>query len=448
MRGDMGRGSPGPGVHLLVAVGDGRVAGAILENGFLEHCAALGARTHVLSPGACYEPFVERYRQAGVEFSYVSVDAALAVRHRRLVSLEARFGRWLSGRGLRRARTALWEAVGERLTAADGEPWRRLVEEARPDCFLATDLNGALGGGLPAMCRRRGIPTLGNVFSWDHPYYQQRSRPDRLTCWSPMMKAGLVEMGAFRPEQVEVIGAPVFDPYFDPAGAWDRKDLCARLGLDPSRPIIVYATLGQVRMFWDETGTFRAFMEALDREALPGPPQVVLRLHPRSIDHYFEEFRSREDVVFSRYTGYCPGMRWWPSRDETVLAGNLLRHADVCVSPGSTFTVEAAIFDTPIIVPTFNPLMPDEYGALFEHDWLRKHFRFLVAEDTVAVAHSPGELMASLRRALEDRSWMAGGRSKIRETVLGPLDGRATERLARAAVQTASMRRRALKCEA
>ncbi|MBI4915358.1 MAG: hypothetical protein HY825_05870 [Acidobacteria bacterium] len=427
----------GSRLRLLIEIADGRVAGATLENGFLDRCLELGAEVHVLSPGACFEPFVERYRVSGTRFSYVSADSGYAARFPRLISYEARLGRWLCRHGLGRVRRGLWQSLGERVTAADGAPWSRIVDETRPDCFVSMDLNGPLGGGLLAMCRRKGIATVGNVFSWDHPYYQQRSRPDHLTCWSPAMRGGLVEMGGFSPRQIEVIGAPVFDPYFDPAGAWTREDLCGRLGLDPARPILLYATLGQIRMFWDETGTFRAFMAALDREKLPGPPQVVLRLHPRSIDHYFDDFRFRDDVVFSRYTRYCPGMRWWPSRDEVVLAGNLLRHADVCISPGSTFTVEAAIFDTPTIVPTFNPLIPEEYGRMFHEDWLRKHFRFLVQEDTVCLARAAEDLVPAVRRALSDRSWLAEGRRKIRENVLGPLDGKATQRLASAAVEGA-----------
>lgn len=428
-------------LRLLVEVGDGRVAGAILENGFLEHCLAQGAEVHVLTPGACFEPFVKRYSQPGTRFSYISVDDLLNSRHARSIPYEARLGRWLCGHGLAGARRVLWRLVGERLTAADGQRSKRFVEEAWPDCFISTDLNAASGGGLLAMCRRKGIPTVGNVFSWDHPYYQQRSRPGRLACWSPVMKKGLVEMGGFLPQQIEVIGAPVFDPYFDPGGVWSRQELCSRMGLDPARPILVYATLGQIRMFWDETGTFRAFMAELDRQGLPGPPQVVLRLHPRSTDHYFEEFRSRSDVVFSRYTGYCPGMRWWPSRDETLLAGNILRHADVCISPGSTFTVESAIFDTPTVVPVFNPLIPEEYDRLFQEDWLHKHFRFLVEEGTLCVVRSPGELVQAVRRALADRSWLSEGRRTIREHILGPLDGRATKRLAQVAIDSASQGR-------
>jgi predicted glycosyltransferase len=133
-------------------------------------------------------------------------------------------------------------------------------------------------------------------------------------------------------------------------------------------------------------------------------------------------------------------MRWWPSRDEIILAGNLLRHADVCISPGSTMTVEAAIFDTPTIVPTFNPAMPEEYDRQFRADWLNKHLSFLVQEDTVAVARSQEELITAIRRTLNDRTWLKDGRRKIREDLLGPLDGRATERLAQAAVRCASNR--------
>lgn len=428
-------------LRLLVEVGDGRAAGAILDNGFLRYCRELGAEVHVLSPGVRYLPFVERYQLPGIRFSYLSVDTPEQVSHRRLVAYEARFGRRLCKSGFPRARRALWRVIGERLAAVDAGPWRQAIEEERPDCFVSLNLTLAYGRALTAVCRRRGIPTLGNVFSWDHPYFDQRSRPDYLTCWSPMMRDNLIAVSGFIPEQIDVIGAPAFDPYFDPAGTWTREELCTRLGLDPARPLLLYATLGQLRQHWDETGTFRAFVEALDRASLPGPPQIVLRLHPLSVDYYFEDFRARPDVVFSRYVGYCPGMRWWPSRDEVLLAGNLIRHADVCISPGSTMTVEAAIFDTPTVIPTFNPMFPDEYERYFRSYWLNRHFSFLTREDRAPVAATPEELISAVRRSLADRSWQARGQKAIREHVLGPLDGRATERLANTVIRCANERR-------
>lgn len=438
------RSPQGGPVRLLVEVGDGRTASAILENGFLENCRDLGAQCHVLSPGARFEPFVQRYHLPGTRFTYLSVDTLNQARHGRLRGREARLGRWLCRHGMGRVRRGLWRLLGERLAASDATPFKGLIETERPHCVVSTNLNLGFGRSLVAMCRRKGVPTVGNVYSWDHPYYEQHSRPDRLTCWSPVVRDGLVSLAGFLPEQVEVIGAPVFDPYFDPAGIWTRKELCDRLGLEPERPILLYATLGQMRIFWDETGTFRAFLEAMDRLGLPGPPQVVLRLHPLSVDHYFEEFRSRSDVVFSRYLGYCPGIRVWPRRDEVILAGNLLRHADVCVSPGSTMTVEAAIFDTPTVVPAFNPAIPEEYEGYFRENWLNKHLGFLLGEQGMCLAETPDDAISAVRRALTDRFWLAEGRRAVRDQLLGPLDGQSTKRLAKVVVMSA--RRQMAQC--
>ena len=423
-------------VRILFETGAGRSASALLENNFLQHCLDMGAEVHVLSPGACFEPFVARYRLPGTDFRYLSIDMTRRRRYKRWTLREASWGARLSKRGWGWARRAMWQILGERLNAIDGEFLSDLVDEVQPDCFFTANLNLGFSRGLVSMCRRKGIPTIGNIFSWDHPYYDQLSRPDHLTCWSDVVRDGLVKMRGFLPEQIEVIGAPVFDAYFDPDGIWSREEFCDRLGLDARRPILLFATLGQMQTFRDETGTFRAFLDAVEQAGIPGPPQIVLRLHPRSIDHYYHEFRSRSDIVFSRYLEYCPGMRWLPSRDEVILAGNLLRHADVCVSPGSTMLIEAAIFDTPTIVPTFNPLMKEDYDRFFRRDWLNKHIGFLVEENAVGVARSTDELITSIKRGLNEPAWLADGREKIRKQLLGPLDGRATERLARIVVET------------
>jgi len=428
---------PDKPLRLLVETGDGRSASAILENNFLEHCLSLGAEVHVLSPGACYEPFIESYQLPGTSFSYLPVDKATHVKHQRLIRIEKRFLNTLSRLGIKQPKQGMWQLFGARARAADAVFLESLLKEIQPDCFITAHLNQGFSHGLLAYCYSKGIPTIGNVFSWDHPFYLPRIRPDRLTCWSENTRDDLIRIGDYRPEQIEIIGAPVFDAYFDPAGIWTREELCDRMKLDPARPILLFATLGQMQMFWDETGTFRSFLGALDKAELSDVPQIILRLHPITVDHYFDEFRARKDIVFSKYSRYCPCMRWWPSREEMFLAGNLLRHADVCISPGSTMTIEAAIFDTPTIVPTFNPLISEEYDQFFQKNWLKKHFRFLIEEKTVGIANSPDELINAICRALADKEWMAEGRRKIREHMLGPLDGRATERFAGVAVEWA-----------
>ncbi|MCD4653048.1 glycosyltransferase [bacterium] len=431
-------------LRILVETGDGRSASVLLESGFLSYCHDRGAEVHVLSPGACYKPFVDSYLIPGTRFSYLSVEKALKVRYPRLTHYEERFGRLLGKKGFKKLQKWLWRNCGARYTARDAVFMQEIVDKEKPDCFLTAHVNQGFGRGLTALCATRGIPTIGNIFSWDHPYYEQRARPDRLTCWSKIVRDDLIRIKHFHPEQITVIGAPVFDLYFEKSGIWTREEFCDRMKLDPARPIVLFATLGQMKMFWDETGTFRAFLAALDRSNLPGPPQIILRLHPISVDHYFEEFRSREDIVFSRYKRYCPGIRWWPSREEIFLAGNMLRHADVCISPGSTMTIEAAIFDTPSLVPIFNPTMPEEYNNYFDLNWSKKHFKFLLDENTVGLARTPEQLIESINRVLNNPAWLKEGRERIRNELLGPLDGKATERLAEIVVSTARLKRTGL----
>ncbi len=415
---------------------EGRVAAAILSNGFLTYCVADGAEITVLTPGAVFPPFAERYAQPGVTFEHLPADTPVSGSGW-LVRWEKRLGNQLARHGWRKARRHLWESIGARLAAASAGSVAPMLEAVKPHAFLTTDVNMGLARGLVGACQRRRIPTLGNIFSWDHPFYEQPSRPDRLTCWSPMVKRELVRRCGFEEDRVEIIGAPAFDGYLEASNVWSREELCQRLGFDPKRPLILFATLGQHKKYLDETGSFRALMEEIDAGRIPGRPQVVLRLHPVSNDHYFSEYRSRPDVVFSRYMGYSPGMRWWPSQEEVVLAGNLMRHADVCVSPGSTMAVEPAIFDTPIVVPVFNQFQPEAYGRFFGQHWLRKHFQLLIEQQLLPFAFSAEEMRAAVCRALADRTWMSAGRQVIREEVLGPLAGKATERLAWAAMRLA-----------
>jgi hypothetical protein len=237
---------------------------------------------------------------------------------------------------------------------------------------------------------------------------------------------------------VKVIGAPAFDAYLATDAQWSREDLCERLGLDPARLILLFATLGQFRQQIDETNPLEVLLRAIDAGQIFGRPQVVLRMHPWSREAYFKAFMDRPDVVVSRYENYVPGLTWTPTRGETILAGNLLRHADVVISPGSTMSIETAIFDTPTVVPVFNEYMPEVFDAYFEETWLNQHFGRLHENNWVPIVRSGADMVAAVNKALFDRSWYREGRNKIREEFLGPLDGKATERLAEVILRVAS----------
>ena len=414
--------------RILIEIHEGQVVRNLLENDLLRLLTDAGHQVYLLTPGARYPAFVERYTQPGVEFG--DLNLIFRARLSRFENYEAALGKWLNRRSYHRARRWLWQTVGELLARQGSTAEAELVAMWKPDVIVSTHLSQIYGRRLVAVGRQRGIPTVGNLNSWDNAWKGLRIFPDVVTCWSDNNKNELIRLNGLQPDQVKVIGAPAFDAYLAADAQWSRADLCERMGLDADRPILLFATLGQFSQQIDETNPLEVLLRAVDSGAIPGRPQLVLRMHPWSRDSYFLPYMRRADVTVSRYENYVPGLGWSPTRDEAILAGNLLKHADVVISPGSTMSIEPALFDTPTVVPVFNDYMPEVFADYFEQTWIKQHFSRLYQNDWVPIVRSGEAMVEAVNRALTDETWYAEGRRAIRETFLGPLDGQATQRFA------------------
>ena len=419
--------------RVVLEIHEGQIVRNFLENDLLELLADRGAETLVVTPGARVPAFVKRYSRPGVAFQDPIEERTLS----RLERYEFAAGRWLCSKGMRKARRRLWNWIGEPRAARRATNEARLLREWKADVVVSSHISQTYGRGIVAAANRMGIPTIGNLNSWDNAWKGLMVRPDVVTCWSENNRDEICRLAGYSKDSVRIIGAPAFDSYFASDAQWSREDLCRRMGLDASRPILLFATLGQFKQQIDETNPLEVLLRAIDSGEIAGRPQVVLRMHPWSRDAYFKEFIARPDVTVSRYENYVPGLTWTPTREETILAGNLLKHSNVVISPGSTMCIEPAIFDTPTIVSVFNEYMPETFEAYFRSTWLNQHFGRLYQNDWVPILRSATGMIEGVNKALNDRSWYAEGRRRIREEFLGPLDGQASKRFAEVIINEA-----------
>jgi len=151
----------------------------------------------------------------------------------------------------------MWQMLIPTHVARKAVAETELIEEWKPDVVVSTHLAIGYGRRLVTVARKLGIPTVGNLVSWDNAYRPLMVRPDIATCWSEQNKLELTSLCGYFPEEVKVIGAPAFDAYLETPGHWSREELCQRLGLDPSRPILLFATLGQMTLLWTRRGVSR-----------------------------------------------------------------------------------------------------------------------------------------------------------------------------------------------
>jgi len=412
--------------RILLEINEGQIVRNLLENGLTRMLTAQDAEVLLVTPGASVPAFVSRYSHPGLTLHEALPDRPLT----RVENYEFTLGRRLCRQGRHGARRRLWALWGERTAAKRAGAETVLLEAWKPDVVVSTHLSHIYGRGLVAAARRRGIPTVGSLMSWDNVWKGLKVRPDIVTCWSENNKDEICRMEGYAPEKVVVIGAPAFDAYMASEAQWTRRQFCDCLGLDPARKILLFATLGQFKQNIDETNPLEVLLHAIDAGKVPGRPQVLLRMHPWSRDVFFKRFMERPDVTVSRYENYVPGLTWCPTREEAILAGNLMRHADVVVSPGSTMCIEPAIFDTPTVVPVFNEYMPEVFEAYFQSTWLNQHFGRLLKNNWVPIVRSGEDMVMAINKSLCEPDWYQEGRRKIREEFLGPLDGQATERFA------------------
>jgi len=415
-------------MRILIEIHEGQIARNLLENHLLALLTDQNEEVLLVTSAARVASFTSRYSSENISFYDLGLLESSSLP--RWENYAFALGRRLSQLGFHWLRRFLWDWIIEPQVARRAHRERAFLEKHKPDIVVSTHLSQTYGRGLVAVANQMGIPTIGNLNSWDNAWKGIKARPKLLTCWSANNKDELCALASYRPDQLQVIGAPAFDAYFAPDAQWTRLQLCDRLGLEENRPILLFATLGQFKQQIDETNSLEVLLEAIDADAIPGNPQVMVRLHPWSRETYFKPLLQHPSVTVSRYEHYVPGLTWTPTREEAILAGNLLKYADVVISPGSTMVVESAIFDTPVVVPVFNEYMPEVFENYFRQTWLNQHFGRIYQNDWVPLVKTPADMIIGINHALTDPSWYHVGRTQIKKNILGPLDGQATERFA------------------
>jgi CDP-glycerol:poly(glycerophosphate) glycerophosphotransferase len=291
---------------------------------------------------------------------------------------------------------------------------------------------------LIALAAGHGVPSLGSVRSWDNLLKHLRTRPDSLTVWNERNRQEACSVDLFRPEVVTTVGAPQLDAYFRPPPRASREQVCAQMGLDPSRKIVLLAT-SSFTYESDQTYLVDLVLEAIRSGEVRRPAQIVLRLHPDDRVGRYLKYRDAPEVWLDIPDRYLASLGWTMTTDDITRTAALLAHADVLVNFATTMTLEAAIVDTPTLLVAFSPIDPEEMQRYVVDLHFRMHYKPLVERDLVPVAWSRADLVSWLNRYLDDPSLYRAQRAEITREWVQYTDGRSGERLGDAILRAAGL---------
>ena len=372
-----------------------------------------------------------------VQASYLSQGQTESVRIRLAEARANGIVRWLGFKGLLgRLLVQPFTRKGSRYALSDrlvSHPeMETLFDKYRPVLVVAAN-PGLVFSEVPLLrtARRRGVRSMAIDSSWDN--YTNKLIPvrqvNRLVVWNEIMKEQAVALHGYDPEAIRVAGAPQFDMHF--RQRTPRADFLERIGADPSRRLIALTTTPR-SLYLHHDHVLRALVAAMQDGRLQNA-QVLVRLHPRDEFDAYREFLDIPNVIIEK-----------PFRDTVKVAdglaidvmpenqrhlGDTLCHANVVVNVASTISIEACIFDTPVVNICFDGPADSPYVKSARRYYSFTHYVNITARNAVRVAQSPAELVDSVAMYLANRGLDAQGRKQVVLDQCHFIDGRSAERV-------------------
>jgi hypothetical protein len=290
------------------------------------------------------------------------------------------------------------------------EQYRELLRRINPQVIFCSHQRPPVILPVILAARDLGIPTATFIFSWDNLTSKGRiAAPfDHYLVWSEHMRDELL---LFYPdvssERVHVVGTPQFDPYADQSLLRTREEFCARIGADPSRPLLCYSG-GDTMTAPEDHLHVRALMELIREGCIKNSPQVILRPAPVDDGARYEEVRrDYPELIYARpaWIHTTPGdwSRVIPSPDDMRFLANLTHHAEININLASTMTLDFAIHDRPVVNIAFDIADPPPLGKpLWDFYYRFEHYQPVVKIGAARFARSREELSEYINAYLDD----------------------------------------------
>jgi hypothetical protein len=285
-------------------------------------------------------------------------------------------------------------------------------------------------------CARRGVPMCASILSFDNITTRGWCAVlfDQYLVWN---RYNADELLRAYPEvnsnQINIVGAPQFDFYWDRSYLWEESEWRAQLGLPAGRPVILFGG-GYFACAPHEPRFLAQIDAAIEAKEIPGNPIILFRNHPVDpIERWQSVLKDAKHVVYDDPwpTGRITGHANVRTRDIQKLA-SCLYHSCVHVNVASTMALDGAIFDRPQVGPAYDDTPGSSYDQTARDLYQQEHYLPITRSGGVDIANNRDEMIRAVKSALLEPGRLREGRKRLVRELCTYDDGRATERVGQA----------------
>jgi hypothetical protein len=286
--------------------------------------------------------------------------------------------------------------------------------EIRPDVAYIGQMQIPRTREFVLSLRRLGIPTVGNVMSWDHPHLKGPLPPglDRYTVQTNWMADMVVRYHGVSPDKVVVTGWPTMDHYATPMDPEVLRKTRERLGIPPGARVVLFG-LTSPRLGSDEPSIVRHLLDWMETTA-DGPWHLVIRPHPEK-----RQFLDAFDFIDGnpRVTMAADAL------DDIEFQKAQIVIADVVALSIGSLALDAIAAGRPVVWVS---------GSKAVDLSLMEHLADVAGINAIPIVEGHHDLIAEIKQAASQKERLAQERQRLIDRHLGPLDGQSGARLVQA----------------
>lgn len=301
-------------------------------------------------------------------------------------------------------------------------------EKYKPSLVFSTDVFHNDDVYFLAEAIHRKIKTIGMVRSWDNITNKGlfRVNPDKLIVHNNYIKNNVLKYQNFSRKNMFISGLPQFDYYFKNYKLSSREEYFKGVGLSSEKKTILFAPHGERFHHTDWQ-----IMQIL-KDDLPEDIQFIIRFPPNdsvNLRDFIPDAR-----FFIRKTG-----KSFPSREfkdnevefsDTKSLADDLYFSDIVINYGSTISIDAVVFNKPVILIAFDGVEKLPYIRSVKRFFDYDHVKSLTDTGFGRVANSKEELLNYISLYLNNFNLDKIGRKRLLDEQVYSLDGYSGKRIA------------------
>jgi CDP-glycerol glycerophosphotransferase (TagB/SpsB family) len=308
--------------------------------------------------------------------------------------------------------------------------FRELLRKYKPILVFAPNSISPEDIQLLKEAKKKNIKTLGMVKSWDSLTSKTflAVKPDHLIAHNEIIKKEAEVFSDYPQSRVFVSGVPQFDIYFDKKNILSREEFFKKIKADPSKKLIFFCASGG----WiapTDGDIAQILDQAIRSQKIKIPTQVLLRPHPKyEVDSKVKEYSN----IIIDYPGKHLGLglgSWEFEEDDMLHLLNSLYHCDLMINTVSTVTIEACIFDKPVINIAFDGFQKKPFFESVARFYTSNHYSNIVRTGGVSVVHDKEEMVEAINSYFLKPDINNNGRAKIVKEQCQFIDGKSGERI-------------------